>query len=366
MATILVVDDDPVTRIFLEALLCQEGYRVVMASDGVQALSCLETEGCDLVLMDIQMPHLDGYQATRQIKTRLRREWFLPVIFLTSVQTDVELAHCLECGGDDFLTKPPSPVILRARIQAWLQRAELANRMASDRQQMENVILKMRHYDQFDPKGLRVLMTPMEKTDGDIVLSACRSDGVQHLLVGDFTGHGLSASICGPLVADIFYRMTAQNQPLQEIVDQIHATIFHRLPVNMFLAAAFLELDRGRESLRIWNAGLPEVVVLGEGKVLGRFSSRLPPLGIAAQLQAEHAVAAFPFSRHDTVFLFTDGSVETCSPNGELFGEERLLDFLKALPFFAIGLETLLTVLGQFRGGMEQKDDITVVAVAWE
>ena len=219
MPVILVVDDDPETRIFLEELLRQEGYSVLLATDGQEALARLDSGWCDLVLMDILMPVMDGYQATQLIKTRGQQQaWFLPVIFLTSVQTDRELARCLECGGDDFLTKPPNPIILKARIAAWLQRAALANQMANDRQDVENVILKMRQDEQFDPRGLRVLMTPLEKTSGDIVLSAYRSDGVHCLMVGDFTGHGLAAAICGPLVADIFYRLIPRDLPLQPVM----------------------------------------------------------------------------------------------------------------------------------------------------
>ncbi|MBF0626981.1 MAG: response regulator [Magnetococcales bacterium] len=129
MATIMVVDDAPETRIFLDALLCQEGHHVVLSADGQEALNFLDDNTYDLILMDIQMPIMDGYQATQQIKARMRPGENVPVIFLTSVQTDRELARCLECGGDDFLNKPPSPILLKARIQFWLQRAEMANRL---------------------------------------------------------------------------------------------------------------------------------------------------------------------------------------------------------------------------------------------
>ncbi|MBF0160197.1 MAG: response regulator [Magnetococcales bacterium] len=115
MATLLVVDDDPVTQVFLEGMLLQEGHHVLLASDGQQALDRLDDpNSCDLILMDIQMPVLDGYQTTQQIKARMLQQGvFVPVVFLTSVQTDQELVRCLECGGDDFINKPPNPILLR-------------------------------------------------------------------------------------------------------------------------------------------------------------------------------------------------------------------------------------------------------------
>ncbi|MBF0462562.1 MAG: fused response regulator/phosphatase [Magnetococcales bacterium] len=364
MTTILIVDDDPGTRLFLEELLHREGYRVILAADGQEALARLDEGDCDLVLMDIRMPVLDGYQTTRQFRAR-QQAWFVPVIFLTSVQTDQELARCLECGGDDFLTKPPNPVILRARIKAWLQRADLANRLAKNRQDMEDVILKMRQDDQFDARGLRVLMTPLEKTNGDMVLSACRSDGVQYLMVGDFTGHGLAAAICGPLVTDTFYRQTRRDLPLQHIINQINETIFRRLPVNMFLAAAFLELDREKGEMFVWNAALPAVTVVRDGRLAEQIPSGLPPLGISPQLPTSKPCAHRVLARDDRIYLFTDGSVETQSVAGEFFGEERMVRFLETLSPAETELDALLTELAQFRAGKEQTDDITVVEVKW-
>ncbi|MBF0140625.1 MAG: fused response regulator/phosphatase [Magnetococcales bacterium] len=363
MPAILVVDDDPGTRIFLEELLQQEGYRVVQASDGQEALNCLEEGECDLILMDIQMPVLDGYQATQRIKARSQHTWFVPVIFLTSVQTDKELAHCLECGGDDFLTKPINPIILKVRIKAWLQRAELANRLAADRQDVENVILKMRQDDHFDCRGLRILMTPLEKTIGDMVLSAYRSDGVQYIMVGDFTGHGLSAAISGPLVADIFYRLIHQDLPLQQIIIQINETIFHRLPVNMFLAVAFLESDRGNGEMRVWNAALPAVTMIRDGKILAKFPSFLPPLGISQRLPKNDHCTKHSLTAGDRIYLFTDGIEETCSSTGELFGEEQMDRFLEESFVSETAMEALLPVLENFRSGRKATDDITFVEV---
>ncbi|MBF0135155.1 MAG: SpoIIE family protein phosphatase [Magnetococcales bacterium] len=362
MISILIVDDDHVTRIFLEELLHQEGYQVVLATNGQEALVRLDETWCDLIFMDIQMPVMDGYQATQLIKAmEQRKEWFIPVIFLTSVLTDQELAHCLECGGDDFLTKPPNPIILKARLHAWLQRADLVNRLAMNRLDLENVILKMRQDDQFDRRGLRVLMTPLEKTNGDIVLSACRSDGVQYLVVGDFTGHGLAAAVCGPLVSDIFYRLTLQNVPLHTIISKINATIFRRLPVNMFMAAAFLEMDRAKSIIRIWNAAMPAVILIRSGEIVCKFPPTLPPLGIGQHSIHNESCAEYSLTDSDRIYLYSDGIVETRSPACELFGEERLDRFLKEIFPSWTDLRTLLKVLESFRAGQEQTDDITLV-----
>ncbi|MBF0416312.1 MAG: fused response regulator/phosphatase [Magnetococcales bacterium] len=363
MATILIVDDDPVIKAFLEEFLRQEGYDVALAENGQEALEFLEHHACDLILMDINMPVLDGYQTTRQIKSTMQMDWFVPVVFLTSVQSDRELAHCLECGGDDFINKPPSPVILKARIAAWLQRADMANRMAKDREDVENVILKMRRDEQFDTRGLQVLMTSLEKANGDIVLSARRSDNVHYLMVGDFTGHGLAAAICGPLVADIFYRLTRRDFPLMGIIARINKAIFQRLPVNMFLACAFVEVDWPGGTVTVWNATLPPVVLIRSGVAVKTFASTLPPLGIRAHLNDTNSAERYPLLAGDRLYLFSDGCVETRSDTGEEFGEKRVIRLLEECSASGTVLHALEVALATFRGETEAKDDVTMVEV---
>ncbi|MBF0163787.1 MAG: fused response regulator/phosphatase [Magnetococcales bacterium] len=364
MSSILIVEDDPVTRIFLEALLLQEGHQVFLAVNGAEALALLQVRSCDLVLMDILMPEMDGYEATRRIKAQSRHGLFIPVIFLTSVQTDQELAQCLACGGDDFLNKPPSPILLNARVRVWLQRAELTNRLAIDRADVENVILRMRQDAQFDPHGLRVLMTPLGKATGDIVLSARRPDGVQYLMVGDFAGHGLAAAICGPLVSDLFYRLTRQDVPLHEVIGQMNTLICDRLPINMFLSAAFLELDRTNGAIHLWNAAFPPVVRIRDGKVVDRCAANLPLLGILPSLDIPRQAWGRRWQAGDRGYLYSDGSVETRSEAGEFFGVERLEAFMEKELFPGGELESLLTLLTGFRGKRSWSDDITIVEIS--
>ncbi|MBF0629964.1 MAG: fused response regulator/phosphatase [Magnetococcales bacterium] len=365
MATILIVDDDPVMQAFVEELLLQEGYDVVLAGNGREALNFLEYGHCDLILMDITMPELDGYQTTRRIKFEMQKDQFVPVVFLTAVDSDLELAHCLECGGDDFVTKPPSPVILKARIAAWLQRSEMANRLARDREDVERVILGMRQDKQFDSRGLRVLMTAVEKANGDIVLSARRLDGVQYLLVGDFTGHGLAAAICGPLVADLFYRLTRRNLPLWRIIQKMNVTIIQRLPVNMFLACAFVELDWQGGVVTIWNAGFPPVVQMRSGVVVRIFSSMLPPMGISERLGDGNPGERYPLLAGDRLYLFSDGCVETRSEGGEEFGERRLIRYLEEHSASGLVISTFDAALEAFRGGADAHDDVTMVEIVY-
>jgi CheY-like chemotaxis protein/anti-sigma regulatory factor (Ser/Thr protein kinase) len=112
---VLVADDQELNRKLLTAILRLEGHTVLEAVDGEEAVTLFERERPDLVLMDVIMPVMDGYEATRRIK-RLAGAAFVPVIFLTSLTSDQALADALAAGADDYLGKPFQRAVLVARI----------------------------------------------------------------------------------------------------------------------------------------------------------------------------------------------------------------------------------------------------------
>ena len=121
---LLVVDDNKVNRLLLARSLEQQGHRVALAENGRQALEMLRTQPFDLLLLDIQMPEMDGYQVLEQLvqDPNLKN---IPVIVTSSVDALDSVARCIEMGAEDFLTKPLNPVLLKARIGASLEKKRL-------------------------------------------------------------------------------------------------------------------------------------------------------------------------------------------------------------------------------------------------
>ncbi len=121
---ILVVDDNEGNREMLARRLMRQGYRVEMAAGGREALKTLETTAVDLVLLDIMMPEMDGYQVLEQLKSddALRE---IPVIVLSALDEIESVVKCIEMGAEDYLPKPFNPVLLRARIGACLEKKRL-------------------------------------------------------------------------------------------------------------------------------------------------------------------------------------------------------------------------------------------------
>lgn len=117
---ILVVDDEESNLAFYQACLDQDGYRVTQATNGEEALKAAEAEDPDLVLLDVRMPVMDGFQACRELRAREKTR-YTPVLFLTALGEEEHVQEGIQCGADDFLAKPVHSEELRIRVRSLLK-----------------------------------------------------------------------------------------------------------------------------------------------------------------------------------------------------------------------------------------------------
>ena len=160
MQTILVCDDDKDIVEAIDIYLTQEGYRVLKAYDGLQALEILKKEEVHLLIIDIMMPKLDGIHAT----LRIREESSIPIIILSAKTEDADKILGLNIGADDYVTKPFSPLELVARVKSQLRRYTKLGTMAEN---TENVFRTGGLVVDDDKKqvtvdGENIRLTPME------------------------------------------------------------------------------------------------------------------------------------------------------------------------------------------------------------
>src|SRR5947209_13965326 len=136
--SLLVADDNSMIRIMLSRYITKLGYQATLAENGRQALEKLQAEPFDLVLLDVQMPEMDGYQVLEQLKAdpHLRD---IPVIMISAVEELESVVRCIELGAQDYLPKPFNPVLLRARLTACLERKHLRDQEVDYLQQVGRI-----------------------------------------------------------------------------------------------------------------------------------------------------------------------------------------------------------------------------------
>ncbi len=139
---ILVVDDNRLIREMLSAIIINEGYKPFLAKGAAEALSILSRNEIDLILMDVEMPEMNGFDLTRKIRQMLAEQW-VPIIFLSGQTDDQHLCAGIDAGGDDYLTKPVNSTILSAKIRAMSRIALMRAALEDANQQL----LKLTHLD---------------------------------------------------------------------------------------------------------------------------------------------------------------------------------------------------------------------------
>lgn len=128
---VLVAEDTQTNLLLIKKCIENDGHRVLAARDGEQAVALFDLYHPDLVLLDVMMPGMDGYEAARRIRTLCNsRQTWVPIIFVTSMAQDQDIAAGIAAGGDDYLTKPIRPLVLAAKLRAMQRIAEMREQLA--------------------------------------------------------------------------------------------------------------------------------------------------------------------------------------------------------------------------------------------
>lgn len=371
----LVVDDQRVNRVVLVRLLTDLGYECHEAVNGEEAVSLYDSCSPDIVLMDVMMPVMDGYEATRQIKER-GSERYVPIIFLTAKTEDEALIKCLECGGDDFLAKPLNPTILKSKINAHTRTQRIHNELWDKSKEIEalhqtlsnehetgNHVLShalsrnLQHSD-----NIRSHLVPQSTFNGDILLSAAKPFGGLYVFLGDITGHGLAAAIGTIPLSQVFFTMTRKGKSAPLIIREMNRSLRSFLPRSMFCAAILMELDAAGRKVKVWSGGLPLCFhIQPKHSLVTTIPSKHLPLGVIENESFDVSMQSINLFEGDSLLMMTDGIPESVDVKGDMFGLDRVEKLVRdALhePF-----ESLLAEYKSFVGDSEQADDVSLVQV---
>ena len=372
---VLVADDDEWHRNVLKSMLESDGHAVHLARDGSEAISLYESTHPDLVLMDIVMPGIDGYEATRRIKAIAGKE-FIPVTFLTSLTDESSLVKCLDVGGDDFMVKPASLAILRAKLAAVARMHKLYDDVVTQRYDLsihhehlryeyevaEKIFAKIIGPSRSSSKNIRSELMPLAVANGDLLLVAKTPAGSQYVLLGDYTGHGLAAAIGAIPITEIFNAMTRKGFGIREIIREMNCKLRATLPTGQFLAACMVEWSPHKGIVRIWNGGLPDVIMVSDKeRGMTRFPSQNLPLGITSDKDFRIEIEARHVKPHNRIYLYSDGFIEARNTKGQMFGEERLEKLMLSNGDRSLLFDEIREAVMHFRDDRPQDDDVALV-----
>lgn len=371
LATALIVDGDRTNRFVLKSLLKQYDYQIIEASNGQEAIDQYHKERPDIIFMDVVMPVMDGYEATTQIKAAAGSN-FVPIIFLTAMSDEKSITKCIEVGGDDFMVKPYDPFLLKTKIQAMQRITTLNRKMQSmyslihrEQEIAEAFFVNAIQGQNVKSAFLKTTIRPADTFSGDMVLSAYSPSQDLFVMIGDFTGHGLSAALGAMPVSEVFRAMTNKGFGPGDILSALNDKLKKLLPTGIFFGVQLVVVSNDLEHATIYNAGMPDLLIV-EGKtnrIKHSLKSRGLPLGVIADIDPREVVEHISISKNDRILMFSDGLTEARNAEDEAFGEDRLTNGIAEATENNL-FERIFSLLDTFCGDTTQADDVTLVEIS--
>jgi serine phosphatase RsbU (regulator of sigma subunit) len=382
---ILLVEDNLVARLTAVRVLDQQGHTVVEAYNGQEALTRLHAEPFDLVLLDVLMPELDGFETLARIKQdpNLRH---LPVIMITAVDDMESVVRCIELGADDYLPKPFNPTLLQARLSASLEKKRLRDQEQLYLKGLEREFEIARDIQVgFLPDTLpswpgweiAAQLQPAREVAGDFYDVFELPEGRLGLVISDVCDKGVGAALFMTLFRSLiraaanltFYigpnGLAAQSEAsllLNTITFTNNYIARTHGKANMFATMFFGVLNPATGLLSYINAGHESPLVLNAAELKAELKSTGPAVGLAPDLP--FAVQEIQMAAGDVLFAYTDGLTDAKSPSGEFLGRDRLLTLLRQPTDSLHKLMKMLdSTLATHIADASQFDDITVLAV---
>jgi len=381
-ARLLVVDDNEDNRYTLIMRLQLEGYEnITAADDGENALELLRTQDFDLVLLDVMMPKVDGYEVLQRLKAAGQLH-NIPVIMISALNEVDSVVRCIELGAVDYLAKPFDPVLLKARVGASLEKKRLRDevaahlaRMESDLESARELQLSMLPTDfekltSAQRLEIFAMMEPAHEVGGDLYDFFKLDDGTLCFFIGDVSGKGAAAALFMArtknvirLIARLLRGANGSVPTPAEIVAAVNHELCQDNTGMMFVTLFFGILDPATGEIGFVNAGHNPPYHLAGNKVVSITGCSGRALGVRSN--SAYETGNLTLAAGDAIFLYTDGVTEAFNNNDQMFSEERLEAVLRDV---AGGRpEGIITAVSgavrAFADGAEQSDDITAAVV---
>jgi sigma-B regulation protein RsbU (phosphoserine phosphatase) len=381
---ILIVDDEPLNIDYLQQELDSPEFVTLTASNGQEALDRVARESPDLILLDIMMPVMDGFEVLRRLKADAATR-SLPVIIISAASDISSVVKGIQLGAEDYLPKPFEPTLLRARITSGLEKKRLHD--------LEQVYLKGLERELDIAREIQQGFLPAElpnvpgwelaayfraarEVAGDFYDAFLVPDGRLVCLVGDVCGKGVGAALFMTLFRSLLrapFTAAGAGQPqatpgsspselLQQVVSFTSNYVADtHAEANMFATVFMGIFDPSDGTLTYVNCG-NEAALLLSGNSMTKLGPTGPVIGIIPG--ADFGVKQVLLQKGDLLVAFTDGITDATNAADESFGQQRLAAAIReGAPSPDATIAILERQLAGFVGSAPQFDDITLLAV---
>jgi sigma-B regulation protein RsbU (phosphoserine phosphatase) len=382
---ILIVDDERLNINILNDLL-KTDYKIMAAVNGKQALKAAESKSPpDLILLDIMMPEMDGYEVCSALKANEKTK-NIPVIFVTAMGQTSDETKGLEVGAVDYLTKPISPPIVQARIKTHLERKRQRDELQQayriievqkERMQEELNVgrdIQMSMVPQTFPPfperkefAIHAALHPAREVGGDFYDFFFIDENRLCICIGDVSGKGVPAALFMAVTQTLIRARATDDISTASIMTRVNDELSRNNKQYMFVTVFIAILNVVTGKLTYTNAGHnPSYIRKTDGEMV-RLDTRHGVV-LAASPGLAYKEDRIQLQRGDLLFMYTDGVTEARSPDKVFFGEDRLAALLASNDYESVeaAVEHIVKQTKSFENGAEQFDDITAMALRYE
>jgi sigma-B regulation protein RsbU (phosphoserine phosphatase) len=319
---ILVVDDHAMSRKILAQFLTSAGYRCSQCEDGARALEIIHAKLPSLLLLDFDMPGLNGAEVLKRLRSDKDPAIAqIPVIMLTGHGSEASEVRCLQAGADDFVTKPINAAVLRARIETQLRLRFMRRQLERQndeleewRRNLERDLAAARLTQQSliphkPPKlpGWQVATCyrPVIQVGGDIYGWLPMKEGRILFWIADGTGHGAAAALLTTLAKLLFHHGSVEHNTPARIMEAVNHDFRSIFGARSFMTAMCVAVDPKSGGASVVGAGHPPLLVVRHNGATESIASITPPLGLLEQ--PEFTETRIDLGSGDAFLLYTDG-----------------------------------------------------------
>jgi len=374
-----VVDDDAISRKILAQLLASAGHDSRECEDGAKALQLIHAKPPSLLLLDFDMPGLNGAEVLRRLRSDPDPAVAqIPAIMLTGHGSEESEVSCLQAGADDFVTKPINAAVLLARIETQLrlrsmrrqlerQNDELEEWRGNLERDLEAARLTQQSLIPQKPPPLpgwqvAACYRPVIQVGGDIYGWLPMKDSRILFWIADGTGHGAAAALLTTLAKLLFHHGSVEHDAPATVMERVNSDFRSIFGARSFMTAMCVALDPASGHASVVGAGHPPLLVIRDNGATESIASIAPPLGLIEH--PEFTETGIGFEAGDAFLLYTDGLFGSAKDERRRLTPQRLEKMLDhSAPSAEALLKGILTQVAPDNAEDALPDDMAALVV---